>query len=168
MDALRIGDQVLVGPGGQVSTVFMFTHREPAAREPFVALGTADGNTLETTVGHNIYINSRLAPAGMARVGDLLLRAADGAHVAVVSIDQVTRAGLYNPQTLHGDIVVDGYVTSTYTTAITPPLAHAFLAPLRFVYALLGLSTSVFDHGAHPTIGSILPRLVGAESVCSA
>ena len=47
--------------------------------------------------------------------------------------------GLYNPHTLHGDVVVDGVLTSTYTGVVHPALAHALLAPLRQLYSA-GLS----------------------------
>jgi hypothetical protein len=36
---------------------------------------------------------------------------------------------------LHGDIVVDGILTSTYTDVSDPTLAHALLFTLRKMYA---------------------------------
>jgi hypothetical protein len=41
--------------------------------------------------------------------------------------------GLYNPHTMHGDIVVDGVHTSTYTDSVAPALAHALLWPVRML-----------------------------------
>ena len=41
--------------------------------------------------------------------------------------------GLYNPHTMTGDIVVDGVLTSTYTDAVAPSLAHALLWPVRML-----------------------------------
>lgn len=52
----------------------------------------------------------------------------------IVSIERVTEIGLHNPQTLDGNIVVNGIVATTYTEAILPPIAEALLAPVRASY----------------------------------
>jgi hypothetical protein len=44
------------------------------------------------------------------------------------------KAGLFNPNTLHGDVVVNGVLTSTYTDSLAPSLWHAALWPLRGIY----------------------------------
>lgn len=43
--------------------------------------------------------------------------------------------GLYSPVTAHGDVVVDGVVASCYTTSVRAQAAHAFLAPIRALFA---------------------------------
>ena len=66
--------------------------------------------------------------------------------------------GLYNPHTMDGDIVVDGTVTSTYTAAVAPSLAHAVLWPVRMLYALgVDVLSGVFDEGSE-LIARIAPR----------
>lgn len=37
---------------------------------------------------------------------------------SIISVDRVMKQGLNNPQTLKGDIVVDGIIASTFTTAV--------------------------------------------------
>lgn len=57
----------------------------------------------------------------------------DGHDAKVVKVGNTHDLGLYNPQTIHGDIVVDGFVVSTYTADVTPSVAHAVLTPMRAV-----------------------------------
>lgn len=53
----------------------------------------------------------------------------------VVAVEPIWRVGMYNPQTRHGDIVVNGFVVSTYTEAVrTPTIAHALMTPVRFCF----------------------------------
>jgi len=145
MDALAVGDTVAVG-GGRFSDVFAFTHADAGAVTPFVRLTVAPPaadacaahpSTLRLTAGHYLSVNGRLAAASTVVVGDLLLRA-DGSSAAVVAVGGVVAGGLYNPQTVDGSILVDGVVTSTYTTAVAPHVAAAALAPMRALYAVGG------------------------------
>jgi hypothetical protein len=136
VSSLSTGDSVHVGRG-EYSPVFLWTHRDAAAApaRAYVQLVTARG-ALTLTAGHYVYVNGDLsAPvaASAVRVGDALV-AGDGGRAAVVAVRAAAGAGLYNPQTLHGDIVVDGVVTTTYTSAVPPAAAHALLAPLRWAH----------------------------------
>lgn len=94
-----------------------------------------------------MYLSGSLRPAGTARVGDTL-ELADGSLSRVNGVSVVLDTGLYNPQTAHGDILVNGIRASTFTTAIQPGLAQAALAPLRMLFEKVGVSTSVFNCGA--------------------
>lgn len=143
MEDLSVGDSVSVG-NGQFSSVFMFTHKLSAVQNEFVSIESASGITLSLTSGHYLYVNGDLAPAATVVVGDNI-ELASGASDTVAKIGRVTAKGLYNPQTLHGDIVVNGVRASTYTTAIEPSVAHTLLAPLR----------AIFESGAvrDPTFG---------------
>jgi uncharacterized protein YjbI with pentapeptide repeats len=147
MDALDIGDSVLVGPG-VFSPVFMFTHRLPTLVVPdFVKLTTASGAALTVTPGHLIYADNELVAAGSVRVG-AALRLADGSTSVVARAERsVADIGLFNPQTVHGDVVVDGVVASCYTRAVAAGVAHALLAPARAVFGAVGFGVSV-DNGA--------------------
>jgi hypothetical protein len=77
-----------------------------------------------------------------------------GRWTAVVSTTLVEATGLYNPQTIHGDIVVDGIVASTYTTAVDPQVAHGLLAPLRVLYSWLSISITLFEESVTVPITS--------------
>jgi len=144
MDQLSVGDSVAVG-GGRFSDVFAFTHADAAAVSSFVELTVASPadacaahpTSLRLTPGHYLSVNGGLAAASTVVVGDRLVRA-DGSAAVVTHVSAVRRAGLYNPQTVDGAILVDGIVTSTYTTAVEPRVAHAALAPLRALYAVGG------------------------------
>jgi hypothetical protein len=80
-------------------------------------------------------------PARDIRIGDIVQTGdGDGATspllTKVVRINSVRGKGLYNPHTLDGDIIVDGILTTVYTDAIRPELAHALLAPVRALYKM--------------------------------
>ncbi|GAB0498731.1 hypothetical protein MMPV_010079 [Pyropia vietnamensis] len=133
MDALRVGDAVAAGVGGVVvSDVYLFTHADPATRSRFVVLTTV------VSPGHYVHLaDGRTAAARTVRVGDALVDASTGGAAPVTAVSAVVAAGLYNPQTLNGELVVDGYAVSTYTTAVNPAVAAAALAPVRALLAAL-------------------------------
>jgi len=143
MDELEVGDDVLVGAGDTFSRVFMFTHREPDTIYHFIDLHTSAGR-IRLTAGHMLYANGAIVRADDVRVGDTLV-AESGKEVRVVQINSRADRGLYNPQTSHGDIIVDGILTSTYTDAIAPKAAHALLAPLRAAEFYFGIRTGLFE-----------------------
>lgn len=147
MDALSVGDIVHVG-AGIYSTVFMFTHKTASYTSTYIQLTTASGFVLRATPGHFIHANSRLVAAAHIAVGDKLVRASDGSADAVVHVASVAGTGLYNPQTLHGDVAVNGVVASTYTRAVEPSLAHAALAPARAVWKAFGWYSSALEGGS--------------------
>jgi hypothetical protein len=163
MDAVSIGDRVAVG-SGRFSDVFMFTHRDPLVVDrSFVTLTTGSGNTLTLTSGHYVPIDrqNRLVAAREVRPGDtVFLR--NGTTSVVVTIGVATLPGLFNPQTLDGRIVVDGVVSSTYTMAVEPVLAHdVLLVPVRWLYGWMPLSLSmyfanIFRSGS-PSFAALLP-----------
>jgi Hint module len=151
MDAVAVGDAVKVGPG-EYSRIFMFTHRLPDAAARFVALQTVSGPSLTLTPGHYVYADGALVAASEVAVG-AALALGDGRTATVASCGEVAGAGLFNPQTVHGDIVVNGIVASTYTTAVEPRLAHAALAPLRCLTGL-GLQFTGLEGGGGVLAGA--------------
>jgi hypothetical protein len=154
MDELVAGDRVHVGRG-QFSQVFMFTHKSADVVADFVVIDAASsGARLCLTPGHYMYVNGALAAAKTVAVGDAI-ELADGATDTVAAVSSAFLQGLYNPQTLHGDIVVDSVRVSTYTTAVAPAFAHAALTPLRVAYRFLGISPNLFDEGSE--LSSVLP-----------
>jgi Hint module len=155
MDELAVGDRVKVG-NNLYSDVFMFTHKIPAVRNNFVVIRTVSGEAITLTPGHFIYLNNALVDSATAKVGDTIFLGS-GAVSVVSSVSQTVEAGLYNPQTVHGDIVVNGIIASTYTTALPPGTAHALLLPLRALYSAFSLQVNCFDNGAVGTlVGNIL------------
>lgn len=149
MDEVSIGDSVLVAPA-TYSQVFMFTHRDADLDAEFVHLRLKCGAAVQLTPGHYIYAGSRLIAARDVQIGDALMLD-DGSTSNVVSTTRVEKQGIFNPQTLHGNIVVNGVVASTFTELIEPSVAHCLLAPLRSLFMLLGVHTNAFD-GAHDTL----------------
>ena len=145
MDEIVVGDRVSVG-SGKFSEVFMFTHKLSDIKQDFVSLETATGATLRLTAGHYLPVNGKYVPASEANVGDIVT-VSSGDSTTITSISSVVGTGLYNPQTSHGDIVVDGVLASTYTTAVERKMAHAMLAPLRMLSDKLGLTTNILDAG---------------------
>ena len=137
----------------------MFSHRLAETQAVMVQLTTAAGAVLVLTPDHYVYVNNgSLAAARTVRVGDVLTLA-DGRAAAVTAVGTQTAAGLYNPHTLHGDVVVDGVHTSTYTEGVAPALAHAALWPVRALYqAGVPVATAdTFAHGAQALV-DLLPR----------
>lgn len=143
---LRIGDRVLVGRN-TYSSVFMFTHRLGDVRHAFVRLTAQSGHEITLTSGHYLYVNDVMTAAAAVQIGDML-SLADGSNSQVTGVESVSAIGLFNPQTVHGDIVVNGVRASTYTRAIEPTTAHALLAPLRTIYERLGLALTCFNDGS--------------------
>lgn len=144
LSSISVGDVVRSGPN-DFSTVFTFTHRIQEVTSEFVTLETAFGATISLTKGHYIYADGVLVAASSVSVGSTVTLA-NGASERVIDIRYETATGLYNPQTVNGDIVVNGIVASTYTTAVDPKLAHVLLSPLRFV-SRFGLYFTGLDSG---------------------
>jgi desert hedgehog len=148
MDELAVGDRVLVAEG-TYDTVFMFTHKvSDGASRAFVRLTTDSGASITATPGHYIFVAGRgMVAASTVCVGDGL-RLGAGGVAAVVRAEGVVGRGLYNPQTVHGEIVVGGIVASTYTRSVDATIAHAVLAPLRALYRATGISLTALESGA--------------------
>lgn len=145
MDAVQLGDRVKVS-SGEFSDVFMFTHKSANVVNKFVKLTTAAGPQLTLTSGHFLYVNGALSAAKTVKSGDSL-ELGNGDCTVVESVETISAKGLYNPQTIHGDIIVNNVRASTYTTTIEPAVAHALLTPFRSVFRSLGFSTKVLDNG---------------------
>lgn len=145
MAALSIGDRVRVG-SNEFSDVFMFTHRLAAGQNDFIRISTSS-TVITLTKGHYLYVNGALSAAKTVKKGDSL-QLASGEVALVEAISAVKGTGLYNPQTVNGDIIVNNVRASTYTTAVEPMLAHNLLTPFRALYNGLGVATALFDAGA--------------------
>lgn len=161
LQALRAGHSVVVSSPQQgddslppSSEVFFFSHRILEGDYHFlnITVACAECGSLIVTPDHYVYISGKsLLPAREVRPNVHSLVLANGTSVLVSSVSTVVSAGLVAPHTLHGDLVVDGYVVSTYTKAVNPRFAHhVLLAPVRLLYQL-GLVSWLqpwFDYGA--------------------
>lgn len=146
MDEVKVGDRVAVG-GSKYSEVFMFTHKMIDVKHEFVEVETSSGAKLRLTEGHYLPVNKVYRTAGEVMVDDSIWLG-DGTTSNVVKVERVMDVGLYNPQTTHGDIVVNGVRASTYTRAVEPKIAHAMLTPLRMLSEQLRVYPTFLDAGA--------------------
>lgn len=131
MHDLVVGDRVQVGMG-LMSEVYGFSHFDPEARAVFSKLHTMNG-TLTLTPTHHVLTEEGFIAAAQVKVGNSLVLA-QGLRTRVQRVTTVISTGLYNPHTIDGKIVVDGFVTSTYTLAVEAQIAHSLLAPLRLLH----------------------------------
>lgn len=152
MDEVVIGDSVLVSSPSSssnnkpfYSSVFLFTHNDHTrVYSRFVTLTTAGNHSLTATAGHYIYVNGgMLMRMQDVRVGMTLTPKSsdddEGKRMRVRSVKTKVRArGLFNPQTIQGDIVVDGVTATTFTQAIEAVAASALLAPVRALFRAMG------------------------------
>jgi len=183
MADVAVGTVVRTGPAS-TSAVYTWSHRLPAGRHPFVRLTTADGRALTASPGHLVYANGVLTAAADVAVGDTLPAIAANASLTsrslsssaaaaaavttpahVVAVDRVVADGLFHPHTLDGDLVVDGFVVSTWTTAVPVAAARAALAPAAAVYRWTGWSASVLHGGGRGWVDAARTLAVAALSV---
>jgi len=140
MRDLDVGDRVRVGPNS-FSPIYFFGHRDQFVDFSYLAITLSDGSELSVSPGHFIYAFGprRLVPSSELQPGYFIY---SGNHTEVtleiISIRRHVGRGLYAPHTLQGDLVVNGVLVSSYTSAVPASLAHLLLAPIRAAY-LLGL-----------------------------
>lgn len=157
MHRLQTGHIVNSGVFGQQDTVVGFTHYVSHVWTRMVRLTAADNRTLVVSGGHFVYVHScskgcccggdsigdgvgrqwECRRADAVRVGDRLIDATRGVPITVVKSESVNAKGLYNPQTFSGDIVVNGFVVTTFTTAVkNAHTGHALMTPWRLLERL--------------------------------
>lgn len=164
MSSVKIGDRVLSGWDEHgvalFADVYMFSHMDKAIVSSFVLVEVSNGSNLEISPGHYMYINGRLGTANSVCMGDVV-GTRNGEIQRVKSVRRVRRKGLYNPQTMSGDIVVAGVKVSTYTSALEPVIASALMSPLRAVHwmyrDLSVVISRMLAYGSH-RIPECLPR----------
>jgi len=182
---LTVGATVRSSPG-RTSDVYAWSHYTRGGVHPFVAITTtptdgacvAGGNAtraatrppLLASPGHYVYIGGRLTAADAVAVGDVLI-GGDGRPLTVTAVDRVVAAGLFNPHTLDGRLVVDGVAVSCYTRAVEPAVAAALLAPARWVYRVAraaGLVGSPGRRGGTPARSCVLGPTAAAAGPAAA
>lgn len=167
MSDLQVGDVVLTRPGNipRYSRIHMFSHRISSGVNAMIYLTTTHGDSLILSPLHYImYLGESGIPsmktANEVALGDCLIStsATNGTHVVQVDFKD-SPGGLYNPHTDNGELVVDGLWVSCYTASLHPAIAHAVLAPLRWVYSAVNVDiTGRLLHGAIPIPSRWLPH----------
>lgn len=124
-------------PMSRTSRVFAFSHRDASVVANFVRLSTEHGAKLTLSPDHYVFSDGRMKLASLIRVGDRLDMEATTTRVTKVE-HNVQATGLYNPHTIAGELIVEGFRVSCYTKAVHPSLAHAMLAPIRILWDMTG------------------------------
>jgi len=119
MNQIKVGDQVLTAKG-HFEVIYSMDHRDPAKLADFVRVtydsSTEEEHHLELTKNHMLFAvgNSKPIPAKKLKVGDEIYTVYGPRPIK--NISSIIRAGVFNPLTADGTIVVDGIIASTYST----------------------------------------------------
>jgi len=143
---LQIGDVVKVG-NNKFSEVYTFTHKDSAITAKFVQLTTDNGNVLELSHAHYLYVNGEenIMPAHLVKIGDNLV-GENGQELTVTKKLDIEKKGLFNPHTVDGNILVNGVRATSYTEAVQVSAAHSLLSPIRALFISTGRYTSILDN----------------------
>lgn len=156
---LQVGDHVL-DSSNSFSQIILFTHADSEVLTEFVHIHAEDAEIV-LSPSHFLYGNNRSVAAVDVQVGDVLTSVmshkwGQSKPSKVILIEKQQQRGLYNPHTTSGNIVIfwegdNGVLTTTYTKAVDPRLAHFLLWPLRMLTERTGKTFAVlskpFDKG---------------------
>lgn len=79
-----------------------------------------------------MYVNANVVPANDIQIGERVTLSSVE-HRFITAVRRTIRSGLYNPQTVDGDIFVHIILTSVYTPTVDPGLAHALFDPVGMI-----------------------------------
>ncbi|XP_035458215.1 desert hedgehog protein B [Spodoptera frugiperda] len=154
---IRIGDKVLsASDDGKMiySEVLTFIDRDPNATRQFIEVTAENGVTITTTPSHLLLLAAadgwRESFAANVEIGDVLLTRgpADVMRPSrVVKTRMLSKRGVYAPLTRTGTIIVDDALASCYALVRSHSLAHAAMAPLRWMARWSG--SSELPRGVH-------------------
>ena len=114
---LRIGDMVLSDDHGSYTKYYSRGHYLEKAQAEFLRIYTeTQVKPLELSADHMVFreADALPVPAHSIKVGDVV-KTIDGPS-KVIDVRKISHKGFFSPFTLSGTIVVDGIVSSTYTT----------------------------------------------------
>lgn len=146
---VRIGDRVRVS-SSQFSPIYFLSHANSHIRLPVVRVQTDSMAELYASGGHLIHVaatnkpslssktttSTTLVPMSSVQVGQTVM--VNGSLQTVTSVTRaITKHGRFNPHTLHGDIVVNSFAVSSFTTAVHPTVANILLTPFRFLFHIV-------------------------------
>ncbi|KAK1864574.1 hypothetical protein I4F81_007119 [Pyropia yezoensis] len=170
-DTLRMADLGLstvlaAGPDTAPSAIYFFSHRQSDTPAITYTRLQVAGSVLELTPGHLVPLfgSGRLVSAAALVAGDMLI-SANGTAARILSTSRVVRtgAGLYNPHTAAGQLVVGGVLVSCYTTAVDMRTARVGLSLVRAA-AAAGVASRWRAAGMANGGGWALHRLAAALS----
>ena len=134
MEDLQYADKVAVGDGAH-SDVLFFGRRSSHPVSEFVSIQHA---VLQTpprlSPCQYLYVDGKLRTARSVRPDDRLRGADSEYDLFVLNVKREQLRGLYAPKSVHGNLVVDGVVVSSYTDVMHPGLVHKLLHPLCLLY----------------------------------
>ncbi|CAG9559686.1 unnamed protein product [Danaus chrysippus] len=143
IDSLQKGDRVLAADNdGKLvySEVLTFIDRDPNAVRQYIEFTAENNATITTTPSHLLLLASadgwRESFADNVQIGDYLLTRGQGSVMRpsrVVNIRRVSKLGLFAPLTRTGTIIVDDALASCYALINSHSIAHAAMAPLRWL-----------------------------------
>lgn len=120
--------------------VLTFIDRDPNATRHFIEVTAENGVAITTTPSHLLLLASadgwRELFAANVQEGDVLLTRGYGSVMRpskVVKSRVVSKRGVYAPLTRTGTIIVDDALASCYALVSSHSLAHAAMAPLRWL-----------------------------------
>ncbi|PXF46070.1 hypothetical protein BWQ96_04170 [Gracilariopsis chorda] len=106
--------------------------------------------------------NRHRIPMSDVRIGQQQVQRSDGRVSFITAVSTVRDSGLYNPQMLQGEIVVDNIRVSSYTDAVKPHIAHSMLDSLHAVFDRFGFYVTGLENGGgtvHSTIQKLTPSV---------
>jgi len=139
MKELRIGDQVKTSVGND--EVFLFTHKMESRLAEFVHLEVKENRFIRLSKQHLIVVDNRktsLVAAEDVKVGDFLMFTENESteRVQVIKKSIVKDIGVYHPHTLSGELIVNGFLVSSYSTLLTPSVSNVLLLPPKLLYLI--------------------------------
>ncbi|XP_031767188.1 indian hedgehog protein [Galleria mellonella] len=157
ISAIQKGDRVLAADDdGKLiySEVLTFIDRDPNATRQFIQITAENGVTISTTPSHLLLLAAadgwRESFATNVQIGDVLLTRGPGSVMRpsrVVNTRITSKHGVYAPLTKSGTIIVDDALASCYALVRSHSLAHAAMAPLRWMAGWS--STKEVPRGVH-------------------
>lgn len=162
MRELALGDRVqVVKPDGSLGyeAIYLMTHKDPGTAGRYLKIALASGQTLSLSPRHFIptaadtdsqWGSHVLKGADELKIGDVVwYQSGTGTMLPskVTAMTASTEAGVFNPMTASGTIVVDGVVASAHSDWFLDGIAsaevqgrvyQAMFAPVRGLYRVIG------------------------------
>jgi len=169
MTALKVGDRIRVpsdDTSPKFSEIYFFSHKSPGGHSAYVEIITNASTRLLASPLHYIHVSGALKTAASIVPGDVLTNTLNLPEV-VISTKNHRAQGIYNPHTLHGDLLVDGVRVSAYTAAVPPVIANILLLPLRLAFRLWGVCVmgGAFDEDLPGVVYKVALALFGTSSL---
>jgi hedgehog len=162
MKDLAIGDEVqVVWPDGSLGfeDIYLFTHKDSQEITRYLRIKLESDQSLTLSPRHFVpvqgsrserWANHSLKAADEIKVGELIWNRTETGVIrlaAVAAIEEVKEAGVFNPLTFSGTIVVDGVAASVHSdwfldglvsVSVQDRVYQALFAPLRLIYRVIG------------------------------